>query len=143
MAQSTGFIYCYTILENNRRLDPHGLNTSTPPKPSSTHLTPSSQRPILLRDAADADLNTFFPFDPYKLPVSYSYIQGVYREWASVALDEEEEEEQEEKEEVQSTSLKPWAIEGRDDDTYGLGASFGGMSISPVRPDLLPSTFRA
>ena len=83
-------------------------------------------------------MNTFFPFDPYKLPLSYSYIQGVYREWTSVALDEEEEEEEEEeKEETQSSSLQPWAIAGRDDDTHGLGASFGGMSISPVHPDLL------
>lgn len=90
-------------------------------------------------------MNTFFPFDPYKLPLSYSYIQGVYRDWASVALDDddEEEEDEEEIEEAQSFSLKPWGITGKDDDTDGLGASFGGMSISPVHPDLLRSALKA
>jgi RNA polymerase I-specific transcription initiation factor RRN3 len=130
-------------MENNRRLDPQGSNASTPLKPSSsTNHTQRSQRPLLLWDAADADLNTFFPFDPYRLPLSYSYIQGVYREWASVALDDDEEEEEEDEEEngeTQSSSLKPWAIAGEDDDTGALGASFGGMSISPVRPNLLRS----
>ncbi|KAF8521855.1 RNA polymerase I-specific transcription initiation factor RRN3 [Gautieria morchelliformis] len=139
VAQSTGFIYCYTILENNRRLDPHGSNTSTPlksPPSSAKHHTPRSQHVQLLRDAADADLTTFFPFDPYRLPLSVSYIQGIYREWGSVALDdEEEEEEEEEAEEVQSSTLKPWPIGDGGDDTDALGASFGGMSISPVRPN--------
>lgn len=92
-------------------------------------------------------MNTFFPFDPYKLPLSYSYIQGLYREWSSVALDDNEEEEEDDEEEngeIQSSSLKPWAIRGEDDnDADGLGASFGGMSISPVFPDLLRSPLKA
>ncbi|KAF8580614.1 RNA polymerase I-specific transcription initiation factor RRN3 [Ramaria rubella] len=141
VAQSTGFIYCYTILENNRRLDSRGSASSSPHKPSnSTTPASQSQQPLLLRDAADADLNTFFPFDPYKLPLSYSYIQGIYREWAAVALDDEEDEDEDEEQEnveVDSSTREPWVIQGGIDDDTGLGTSFGGMSISPVRPDLL------
>ncbi|KAF8524664.1 RNA polymerase I-specific transcription initiation factor RRN3 [Hysterangium stoloniferum] len=147
VARSTGFVYCYTILENNRRTDLHRANSS-PPK----RITPSSTQspyPLLSRDAADADLNTFFPFDPYKLPLSYSYIQGVYREWASVALDEEEEDDgdgdedeggdKEEEVDLIAPSRSSWNLpsaEG-DDGTSALGTSFGGMSISPIRSSLL------
>ena len=90
------------------------------------------------------ELNTFFHFDPYKLPKSKSYIEGVYREWSSVAIDEEEEEEEEDgednygREEEEEEDVIGQAMPGmgklaagtRDADE--LGASFGGMSISPA-----------
>lgn len=104
---------------------------------------------VLGSDVISAELNTFFPFDPYNLPKSGSYIQSVYREWSAVALDEEDDDEEEDSEEEgegeeaetdnDSTNLHrryldipPTAnsiqLEGKD----GLGASFEGMSISPV-----------
>jgi len=132
VARSTGFVYCYTIIENNKRSSP-GI------------ISPAKSRHSVTRNTLEADLNTFFPFDPYKLPISYSYIQGVYREWASVALqeDEDEEDEVEEEEEETITELpatsQPWRIESADDDdgTAALGTSFGGMSISPIRLSLV------
>ena len=93
-----------------------------------------------------SELNTFFPFDPYKLPRSGEYIQGVYREWASVAIDDDEEEEDEETEEdgereevdecaaSQTVGIFIGGVRAEDEDTQGLGESFGGMSISPARP---------
>ena len=75
----------------------------------------------------ETELNTFFPFDPYKLPLSLPYIDAVYREWASVALDEDEEEEEEE-DDVPDERL---AMHSPGDE---LGRSFEGMSISPIRP---------
>src|SRR5882724_9945972 len=116
VAQSTGFIYCYTILESNRRSEQHGSNSSTPhksPPPSAQPAIPP-HRPNLLRNTAGADLTTFFPFDPYKLPSSYSYIQAVYREWASVALDDDDDDDDEEETEGHESSRQPWEIE---DDT--------------------------
>lgn len=98
-----------------------------------------------------AELNTFFPFDPYKLPRSGSYIQGVYREWSSVAIDDDEDEDDDDDEDEEEdegadnaehedmASSQPVGIlvngvrapsETSDD---GLGQSFGGMSISPAR----------
>ncbi|KIJ57003.1 hypothetical protein M422DRAFT_198368 [Sphaerobolus stellatus SS14] len=137
VARSTGFVYCYTIIENNKRSSPHG-------SPVKGRRTSS----LALRDSLDADLNTFFPFDPYKLPLSYSYIQGVYRDWDSVAIDDDEEEEDEEEDEdvgeLPVMSGRAWKIEGAksddDEETAFLGTSFGGMSISPVRPSMMPSS---
>jgi RNA polymerase I-specific transcription initiation factor RRN3 len=126
VAQATDFIYCYTILESNRRSE-YMADVSRP----SVHL------PIL--DDGLNELNTFFPFDPYKLPQSGTYIQNVYREWASVAIDEEEEEEEDEEEEEQEVAGIPLmtvtsAKTDDERDTHGLGASFDAMSISPARP---------
>jgi len=137
VARSTGFVYCYTIMENNRRSSPHG--------------SPSKTRTFsVVRESVDADLNSFFPFDPYKLPLSYSYIQPVYREWTSVMIDDDEDEEDEDEEdedigELPATSSQPWRIAGTDDDedTAILGTSFGGMSISPMRPSLMTSSSRS
>jgi RNA polymerase I-specific transcription initiation factor RRN3 len=109
----------------------------------------------LSKDRFDADLTTFFPFDPYKLPRSSVYIEGIYREWSSVALDDEDEDDEDEDEdeadeygedgESESESRQnAWAYPssrpiaanskgGESSDEAGaLGASFGGMSISPA-----------
>ena len=88
----------------------------------------------------NAELNTFFPFDPYKLPKSSRYIDGVYREWSAVAIDDEdgdeEDDEGEEDEGVGSArvgvSITRAVPSNQLADT--LGASFEAMSISPVRP---------
>ena len=37
----------------------------------------------------------FFPFEPYRLPKSNAFIQGVYREWSSVAIEDEDDEDDE------------------------------------------------
>jgi RNA polymerase I-specific transcription initiation factor RRN3 len=133
VAQSTGFIYCYSILESNKRMEY-----------TSSRLDGSASRDQRLGDHAatpgtpfNAELNTFFPFDPYMLPKSNSYIQGVYREWSSVAIDDDVDEDAEEE------------GEGDDDDhdetrhehcldiqrpevvnSNGLTASLDAMSIS-------------
>jgi hypothetical protein len=82
------------------------------------------------------ELTSFFPFDPYKLPRSNSYIEPIYREWASVAIegDEEEEEEEEDEDEEEGIQVRRDAVDNLDVEADGLGASFGGMSISPAYP---------
>ncbi|KDQ15362.1 hypothetical protein BOTBODRAFT_54658 [Botryobasidium botryosum FD-172 SS1] len=141
VAQSTDFIYCYSILETNRRTE-YGMPPSTP-------LHTNYQRPftsshaVMARDhTVVADLNTFFPFDPYRLPLSYRYIEGVYREWASVALDEDaddESEEGDEDEEEEAPYGSPMVLGSVEQpcEADDLGRSFGGMSISPLRPAAL------
>ncbi|KAF7352452.1 RNA polymerase I-specific transcription initiation factor RRN3 [Mycena venus] len=114
IAQATGFTYCFTILEANKRSE-YGSNN------------------------AEGRLNTFFPFDPYKLTKSSVYIQSIYREWSSVAIDEEEEEEDDVDIDVRPSSYGGLTIpssQGAPDDD-GLGESLGAMSISPVRPTLM------
>jgi RNA polymerase I-specific transcription initiation factor RRN3 len=99
---------------------------------------------VVAGSAGPEELHTFFPFDPYKLPRSGEYIQGVYREWAAVAIDDEEDEDQDEDDLVEEgPALEDWE-QGRGltiahtarreaNDDGGLGASFGGMSISPAQ----------
>ena len=146
VAHATGFVYCYSIMEANRRSD-YAAN-------ADASRAPSKPRALVFEQSVTSELNTFFPFDPYKLPRSGSYIQGVYREWSSVAIDddeeEDEEEDQEEEEEVaddvddagdaQSVGIfinGARASSQPADETDGLGESFGGMSISPARPEQL------
>ncbi|KAI0353078.1 RNA polymerase I-specific transcription initiation factor RRN3 [Trametes cingulata] len=147
VAHATGFVYCYSIMEANRRSD------YAPPTPGANNVANGGRRPkgLMFDHAMTSELNTFFPFDPYKLPRSGSYIQGVYREWSSVAIDDDEDEEDEEDEEGEedaeaadedAASSQPVGIlsngarpsSGTEDEADGLGESFGGMSISPARP---------
>ena len=93
---------------------------------------------------ANAELNTFFPFDPYKLPKSSRYIDGVYREWSAVAINDEddedenedEDEDENEDEDINSARIGVTIARTAPSDLLGdtLGVSFEAMSISPVQP---------
>jgi RNA polymerase I-specific transcription initiation factor RRN3 len=145
VAHATDFIYCYTILESNKRSEygPSTMEgrvmsvTSVPVRPASIAF-----HPIVLGGSINAELNTFFPFDPYRLPKSNVYIQAVYREWSAVAIDEEDDEDEEEEDygdgdpsDVGSSGqLKIPRSDNYGGDEDGLGESLGKMSISPMRP---------
>ncbi|KAF8838365.1 RNA polymerase I-specific transcription initiation factor RRN3 [Paxillus ammoniavirescens] len=152
VAQATDFIYCYSMIEANKRSEYN-------PSPGSLPLMPRGTEEFL-----HAELHTFFPFDPYKLPRSSSYIEGVYREWSSVAIGGDEESDEESGEESDDADEEDeegdaWAgvsannsrgtpttlvsgglripgnsMQGSNSDAEGLGESFGGMSISPAQP---------
>ncbi|GAA5884869.1 hypothetical protein JCM6882_007131 [Rhodosporidiobolus microsporus] len=136
IAHKTGFLYCYGILDANRRATsyrdsssaappsaPHmpapplrsvstssmlntlvgsSLHLSTPmhsprstPAPPSYPSTPSAAaagtsssfmpRQLLVAE----EMDSFFPFDPFKLPLSSAYIDEIYRVWED-ADDEDE-----------------------------------------------------
>ncbi|KAF9450651.1 RNA polymerase I-specific transcription initiation factor RRN3 [Macrolepiota fuliginosa MF-IS2] len=118
VAQATDFIYCYTVLESNRRLE-HTSTSSNPNMASSStsnQTTSTSSTTIFTLNKSDsgsvtAELNTFFPFDPYRLPRSSAFIRDVYREWSSVAIDSESDDEEEEEGEE----------EGAEETDYSLG----------------------
>ncbi|KEP55322.1 RNA polymerase I-specific transcription initiation factor RRN3 [Rhizoctonia solani 123E] len=156
VSNSTGFVYCFTILESNRRSDLTAVEAPPPQHGARLKIDPKHAR--LSRDPAlDVDLNAFFPFDPYKLPVSHKYIDDVYREWSSVALEEDSDSDDDETEALQESQFQPPVAgdesegdNGDDDESESssvtsteppgipilgstdlLDASFGGMSISP------------
>jgi len=128
VAHATGFMYIYPLLN------------APPPTTARTEW----QRAVLPGSNSDgvsalSELTSFFPFDPYKLPRSSLYIEPIYREWASVAIEgdddeEEDEDEDEVQQEMQDGPPRPWRdeVDHLDVEADGLGASFGGMSISPV-----------
>ncbi|KAI0920959.1 hypothetical protein AcV7_002954 [Taiwanofungus camphoratus] len=143
VAHATDFIYCYSIMESNRRSDyaPNTSGSNSGQKPC-LNMCGTLMRSAMLEQSITSELNTFFPFDPYKLPRSGSYIQGVYREWSSVAIDDGDEEEDEdidqsEGEDSESNGMFVSSMRSTTmrDEADSLGASFGGMSISPIRPD--------
>ncbi|TFK64059.1 RNA polymerase I-specific transcription initiation factor RRN3 [Pluteus cervinus] len=145
VAHTTAFLYCYSILESNKRSEystPSGANNFD---------GASTIHPALL-NMVHPELTTFFPFDPYRLPKSNVYIQGVYREWSSVAIDEEEEDSDdgdsdkddddssigaeessgdEPPETVSGSGFLPIPRPGGEKDDNGLGQSLGAMSITP------------
>ncbi|KAG5639716.1 hypothetical protein H0H81_005899 [Sphagnurus paluster] len=151
IAHATDFLYCYTILESNKRSE-YGSNTDSRATgtPSTQQRAPSGIHPSVLEAATNPELNTFFPFDPYRLPKSHVYIQGLYREWSTVALDEDEEEEEEEEGESDAwedgegnglassgfLSIPRSDADGGSGDELGLGESLGAMSISPSQPSI-------
>ena len=137
VARATDFVYCHSIIEANRRSEYN-------PNPGSLPLLPRLNGEELV----SVELHMFFPFDPYKLPRSSSYIQGVYREWSSVEIGGDEESDEEEVDEgsgdeVEMPSVGPSGtslVSGRlqiprtSTSDAELGESFGGMSISPAQP---------
>ena len=86
------------------------------------------------------ELNTFFPFDPYKLPKSNPYIQGIYREWTSVAIDGIEDDSDGEDycdNDRDVTAGERYLSIPRTkvpSDSRILAESLDAMSISPLRP---------
>jgi RNA polymerase I-specific transcription initiation factor RRN3 len=151
VAHATDFIYCYTILETNKRAEHMSTTTVTSPPLSSRYHRQSSSDSMMntagiqknlatrVNLPVNSELNAFFPFDPYRLPKSSAFIQGVYREWSSVAIEDEDDEEEEEVEEEEldreedgaTTSSGYLSIRRDKENDVGLGESLGAMSISP------------
>ncbi|KAI8994824.1 RNA polymerase I-specific transcription initiation factor RRN3 [Pilobolus umbonatus] len=94
IARSTHFMYVYPILEKNREIFVSGLGMS------NTLQT----------------VQTFFPFDPYKLESSRGYIDRIYFEW--IAEDDDEDD---------SSGDEDSEDESDEDVTHGIMS----MSISP------------
>ncbi|KAH8984254.1 RNA polymerase I-specific transcription initiation factor RRN3 [Lactarius akahatsu] len=108
VAHATGFMYVFPLLAASPAQQQQPLPVPTHPN-------------------ALSELTSFFPFDPYKLPRSSSYIEPIYREWTSVAVgvdDDDDSDEEEEEEDGADLDVRAEAD--------GLGASFEEMKISPV-----------
>ncbi|KAM6496105.1 RNA polymerase I-specific transcription initiation factor RRN3 [Amanita muscaria] len=154
VAHSTDFLYCYSIIQSNKHSDHSSKSSSDSPRPASTIAPSVTELPLPQRESIVLELNTFFPFDPYRLQCSGSYIQGIYREWSSVAIEEDEEEEEEDEDnshavtdsdaENESTEVnvngpsRSIPISGKatggEHAADGLKASLEAMSISPAHP---------
>ncbi|KIL70295.1 hypothetical protein M378DRAFT_183840 [Amanita muscaria Koide BX008] len=156
VAHSTDFLYCYSIIQSNKHSDHSSKSSSDSPRPASTIAPSVTELSLPQRESIVLELNTFFPFDPYRLQCSGSYIQGIYREWSSVAIEEDEEEEEEDEDEDDSHAVTDSDAEnestevnvngpsrsipisgkatGGEHAADGLKASLEAMSISPAHP---------
>jgi len=110
VALKTGFLYVFPIIEANKRAEYQAFG--------------ASQATLILGDVTlHANLDTFFPFDPYRLRQSQSWIEELYRDWSSVAIEDGEEDSDEDEEEITE-------MQKGDVTSEGLGESFEQMSIS-------------
>ncbi|KZO98068.1 RNA polymerase I-specific transcription initiation factor RRN3 [Calocera viscosa TUFC12733] len=162
VAKYTNFIYCHSIIDANRRSMIQ--SDDSPISATPTRMNPHSLARINISQAAHLD--SFFPFDPYTLPATESYIEGLYRTWAQAKPDgfdddeaEAETEDEEEEEEptsdpalksrllgamsmsagsILSSSWKSSSASEAEEATNELDKSFGGLSISPIRRFMQP-----
>jgi RNA polymerase I-specific transcription initiation factor RRN3 len=65
-----------------------GSERGTPRPEGASSPQKEAKRPAASVTTASV-LESFFPFDPYKLESSASFIEPLYREWADVAPDED------------------------------------------------------
>ncbi|BGP13346.1 hypothetical protein JCM10213_001467 [Rhodosporidiobolus nylandii] len=182
IAHKTGFMYCYAILDANRRATsyrdpahsapshPHPpapplrsvstssmLNTlvgsslhlstplhspaGTPAPPSYPFPSPSSSVPGAPNAAPRAllvaeEMDSFFPFDPFKLPLSSVYIDDIYREWEAADEDdtstsggEASSSTADEDSDEETDSSSSAADDSDDDDEPAWAKSRGGLAV--------------
>jgi len=147
-------------LTNNADTSRINTVTSIPGMSRSVFVTsnPSSAALTATRDttvATIAELNGVFPFDPYELPLTRSYINNIYRVWDEVKIagddgdtDSDEEEEDGVSDEACSLSRESSCvpivvgnIHAAGSSADDLNTSFDGMSISPVRQMNIAKSF--
>lgn len=164
MAHKTDFMYCHSIIEQNKRqsrsrtvASGESLTTPTveqpygvlPAKPARTASQSSQQTSVteqsLVQDTLrQAQIDSHFPFDPYKLPLSAPFIQGIYRDWDGGGFDDDETDEEEEEEdgvtEDGDTSTEAGA-ESRGEETDGDESSMqaSSMDSDAIMQSLKPS----
>lgn len=122
IAQHTGFLYCYSIIERNQRsATTKKSRDASSPSSSDDSSTSSNEdggqkKQVQTTQTADR-LDTFFPFDPYRLPCSSKWVEPLYRPWSEAAPpglageesdsedDDDEDDEEEEEEEPQGLKI--------------------------------------
>lgn len=155
VAHKTDFLYCYGLLEDRKpssrsssyfallgrsssSLNSPALSYQQTPSPGTTPATPTEEDDIVKKTLLEARIDSHFPFDPYKLPLSRPFVQPNYRDWEGFDDDDEDDEDDddddedddednEDDDEQQSSGLP--MVSRRNDSQEQLGTSFEGMSI--------------
>lgn len=82
----------------------------------------ASNDPQVLKTLKEAEVETHFPFEPYKLPLTKPYIDGIYMEFeAPEGMEEDEATEDEDADEGDETDLSV---------SFGSSSSHNGFSSS-------------
>ncbi|KAI9680022.1 MAG: hypothetical protein M1817_005037 [Caeruleum heppii] len=113
IAHHLRFIYIFPLLETNKRLRLSASSTSITSQARSTTAASSAysipERETALsarKDEAHQQLDAYFPFDPYQLPVSKRWIEGDYVEWRGIpGLDQAEKDSSEDDSEGEEEGL--------------------------------------
>ncbi|KAI9321833.1 RNA polymerase I-specific transcription initiation factor RRN3-domain-containing protein [Dichotomocladium elegans] len=108
IAGETDLVYVHAMIENNKRVYVTGV---------SAGMTDGSMR----AKNNLATIQSFFPFDPYNLKNSKSFIENIYYEWVDNDDDSDEDEDDEEDDEDDET----------DDEGAEMMVGLSAMSLSP------------
>ncbi|KAF9938919.1 hypothetical protein BGZ65_011942 [Modicella reniformis] len=154
LSNNLDFMYVYPILEQNKTLFMHGRSPSY--TMGNGMGTRSDDHYNNNGATLPHELETFFPFDPFRLRQSGPFMRGIYQEWEDDGEDDDEDDEDEEEDydeygeeegeedqdegregrRQQSTSKDDHDEDEDDDEDDGEGelevnSSIIGMSISP------------
>ncbi|TIC12419.1 RNA polymerase I-specific transcription initiation factor RRN3 [Wallemia mellicola] len=132
VSQFAGFLYCHSIIESNKRSDVtpssmSSLSTSllgvTQSQSAESYQKDTQTRSLAVskNNGTEIELDSFFPFDPYRLPRTQKYISSIYRNWDEVAIIDEEDDSDDESEHLSKSNP-----------SQSLGKSLEAMSISPL-----------
>ncbi|KAF8974886.1 hypothetical protein BGZ46_009641, partial [Entomortierella lignicola] len=118
ISNSLNFMYIYPILEQNKKIYIHGkYNPSSGAGPDGNGV--SNGQPN--GGALPHELETFFPFDPYRLPKSAHFMRGIYQEWEDDEEDEDEDEEEEDYDDEYEEEEEEGEGDIDEDELEGLG----------------------
>ncbi|KAF9173728.1 hypothetical protein BGX21_006409 [Mortierella sp. AD011] len=90
ISNSLNFMYIYPILEQNKKVFIHSTSSGAGSDGSGVGSNGQSNG-----GALPHELETFFPFDPYRLPQSAPFMRGIYQEWEDDDEDGDEDEDEE------------------------------------------------
>lgn len=123
IANHLRFLYVFPLLETNKRVR-FGLTTSYYGGNGVGGLDVGRRETAMDRKSGEAhlQLEAYFPFDPYHLPVSKRWVEGDYNEWVlprGMRRDEDDEDEESEDEEEEEGVSDDEEGESEDESIYG------------------------
>lgn len=159
VAQHTGFLYCYSVLEANSQRS----TTDAPASPAvarrvrgttrestptaGTATARSAAAPTAPAALPTPALDVFFPFDPYRLRDSAALVRRLYRDWSDVAPDgeglDEDEEDDEDDAPPSESELHPIPLGQRAPMSTRLRISDAGPSHTGYTPESIAQSLEA
>ncbi|KAK3818310.1 MAG: RNA polymerase I-specific transcription initiation factor RRN3-domain-containing protein [Linnemannia gamsii] len=126
ISQSLDFMYIYPILEQNKKIY-IPRHTARPDSDGGSRNGAGGGQ--VMGGQLPHELETFFPFDPYRLRQSAPFMQGIYQEWENEEDDEEDEEDEDEYDEYDEEEAGEFEEdEDLDVELHDIGRHNGSMS---------------
>ncbi|KAF8927092.1 hypothetical protein BGZ58_010640 [Dissophora ornata] len=119
LSNTLNFMYIYPILEQNKRI-------FIPRMPSVSNSGSGDGNGVGSNGQSHGavlphELETFFPFDPYRLRQSAPFMQGIYQEWEDDEEDDEDEDEEEDYDEYEEEGEEEGDFDENDEDLDYVG----------------------
>ncbi|KAG0320571.1 hypothetical protein BG000_003517 [Podila horticola] len=141
LSNSLNFMYIYPILEQNKKIFIPRTSVSAYNAPQGPSGGTYSVGQNSVGNGAGGgsggalphELETFFPFDPYRLRQSARFMSNIYQDWENDEDEDEEVDHEEEDDELQHIGRHsgPEEDDEEDEDELEMNKSIMAMSISP------------